>query len=291
MGVVAAPSNEFVRMVFVEYSVFVTVAIIVVHKTCHVDFQWGTRDGIVVGSIGFRVEGIKIDAAIEIPYGRRRFAALTCPKDGEVVAVLIVAGRNAHLSFNSIDGLLEHISLYRGDVVMKSEGAANYAGQIDHNAIIACSGIIGEFQVAETEETAVLVLQDLDSDWVQGGSGCACPEVTVVNGFCVFSFVVCNSVLGTKEEVIVVFVEVYHAETMDPGIASLFFDHGIDDILPASEAVCISDTVVEERVVNLPDVVSAGCHGNGCVRVGLKAVAFENGVVVAEVAARGRGAC
>jgi hypothetical protein len=40
---------------------------------------------------------------------------------------------DAELGFDAVNGLLEHVALDGGDVVMKAEGPANDAGQVDYN--------------------------------------------------------------------------------------------------------------------------------------------------------------
>jgi hypothetical protein len=68
---------------------------------------------------------------------------------------------------------LEHVALNRGDVAVESKGPAYDACEVDYNTIVAGSSVVGELDVAESEEAAVFVLEDFNSDWVEGGPpGC-----------------------------------------------------------------------------------------------------------------------
>ncbi len=117
--------------------------------------------------------------------------------------------------------------------------------------------------MAEPEEAAVLVLEDFDSHWIEGGSSCAGSEVPIVNCFGIFSAVVCCAVLRANEEVIIIFVQVDDTEAMNPGIAGFFFDHSVHYLLPSGIAVGVLDAVLEHVVVDFPDFVAGFCEVKG----------------------------
>jgi hypothetical protein len=191
-----AVANKGVGFKFVGDCIFVAIAIIVVDKASHEYLQVGGEDRIVESTMGFMAECIKVDATIEIPNGRGGLAALPSAKDWEVITVLVVTIRDSHLHSDSVYSLLEHIPLDRSDILMKAKGATNDACEVDNNnVIVASDGIIGEFQMTESQESAVLVVDNFDTDWIEGGSGCPSANIAIIDGSCVFSLVLGYPVL------------------------------------------------------------------------------------------------
>jgi hypothetical protein len=141
------------------------------------------------------------------------------------------------------------------------------------------------------EEATVFILEFFNSHWIERGPSCPCPEVSVVDGVSVIGLMVGYSVLGSKKQIVVVFIKVDDAQTVDPRIAGCFFDHCIDDVFPPGETVGVADSVVEEGVVEFPYFVSGSCQGERFVGVRRETIAFQLGMEVAEVAAGRGGAC
>jgi hypothetical protein len=97
--------------------------------------------------MSFRVKSIEVDTTVEIPNGGRRFASLASAEDGKVITVLIIAFRDAHLGLDLVDYLLQHVSLYCGNVLVDAKGATENTREVDSDAVIAGCGVVGEFQV------------------------------------------------------------------------------------------------------------------------------------------------
>jgi hypothetical protein len=112
--------------------------------------------------------------------------------------------------------------------------------------------------VLESEESAVLILEELDANRVQGGSSCAAAKIAIVNSLGVFRLMDCFAILGADEQVIIIFVKVYDSEPMNPWIPGLFLDHCIDNIFPTGVAMGVADSVVEHRVMNFPNFIAIG---------------------------------
>jgi hypothetical protein len=51
--------------------------------------------------------------------------------------------------------------------------------------------------------------------------------------------------LRAKEEIIVVFVEMDDVQVMDPWVAWLFFNHCVDNIFPAREAMGVTNAIIK----------------------------------------------
>ncbi len=49
--------------------VLVTVAAVIIDKTCHEDLQWRTRAEIILGSMGLSIKGIKVDVLLKFQMG------------------------------------------------------------------------------------------------------------------------------------------------------------------------------------------------------------------------------
>jgi hypothetical protein len=58
------------------------------------------------------------------------------------------------------------------------------------------------------------------------------------------------AILGAKEEVVVVFIEMYDPETIDPRVPRFLFDHSIHYVFPSCEAVRISESIVKHIMMN-----------------------------------------
>jgi hypothetical protein len=98
--------------------------------------------------VGLGIERVEVYAAVEIPDGGRGFAALACAKDWEVVAMLVVTFRDAHLGFYTVYCVLKHISLDRCNVLVDAKGSADNTRKVDDDAVVAGCSVVGEFQVA-----------------------------------------------------------------------------------------------------------------------------------------------
>ena len=95
------------------------------------------------------------------------------------------------------------------------------------------------------------------------------------------------TVLRTDEDIVVILVEMDDSETVDPGVARLFFNHGIDDLFPPGEAMSIPNAIPEERVVHRLDRITGGFENSGFKGVLLEAVRFKESMIMAEVASGG----
>jgi hypothetical protein len=129
---------------FVLSSVFVTLAVVVVHKSGHINAERRALDWVVDCSVGFPIERVEVDGTVEVPDGRRGLAALPGSVDGRVGAVLIEVIRDAHLGFNAIYCFLEHSALDGGDIPVQTVSPANDASEVDDDSIIAGGRIVGE---------------------------------------------------------------------------------------------------------------------------------------------------
>jgi hypothetical protein len=91
LGIVFHPDGQIVCVSVVLYCVLVAVAVVVVDKPSHEDFNWICLDWIVHGVEGCFVKNVEVCAAVKIPYRGRPVAALACTINGIVGTVLIVA--------------------------------------------------------------------------------------------------------------------------------------------------------------------------------------------------------
>jgi hypothetical protein len=180
--IVSHVREEAGARVLVLNCIFAAVAVIIVDKSGHANFQGFAGDGVVGSAVSKAVKGVEEDAAIEVPDGRAGFASLAGAEDGAVIAVLVVVvpGGDSHLSFYTVYCLLEHVSLNGGDVAVKAKGAANDNCEVDYYPVVACGGVIGEFEVAQPKEATVLVLKYFNSNWIEGGPCCLSAKVAVV---------------------------------------------------------------------------------------------------------------
>jgi hypothetical protein len=125
--------------------ILVAITVIVVDKSSHANLERLAGDGVISCGVRLLIVCVDEDAAIEVPYWRRRFAALPCSKHWAVFAVLVVAVGDTHLGFYSIDGKSEHVALDRRHISVETKGTTNDAGEVDDDPIVTRSGIIREF--------------------------------------------------------------------------------------------------------------------------------------------------
>ena len=178
------------------------------------------------------------------------------------------------MGFDFVDGMLEHCALYSHDVAVESEGAADDAGEVDNYPVITGSSVVGEFKVTKSEEATILVLEYFYADRIKGGTSGSSTKIAVVQCLRVFSSMSSLTVLRTDEEIIIVLIEMDDSETVDQGVARLFFNHGVDDLFPPGEAVSISDAILDEGVVTRPNGVSGGFDDSGFKGILFEAVGF-----------------
>lgn len=49
------------------------------------------------------------------------------------------------MGLDPADGILKHGSVDGGNVLVETESSADYAGKVNNDPVIACSGVVGEF--------------------------------------------------------------------------------------------------------------------------------------------------
>ena len=96
-------------------------------------------------------------------------------------------------------------------------------------------------------------MEDFDEDGVVSGTGRPGPVVTRVEGIVVFTIMYEVSVFETKKKIVIAFVEVDYSESVNFGVTRDLFDHSVDDLAPALEAISVGGGICEHRVVGLPD--------------------------------------
>lgn len=145
--------------------------------------------------------------------------------------------------------------------------------------------------MVQSKESAVLVLEDFDADGIKGRARGTGSKVAVVHDIRIFGLVSGVAILGANEKIVIVFIQVYDAKAVDPGVSRFFFYHGVYYLFPASEKVGISDAVFKHIVMKGPYGVARGFKDDGFNRGFLEAIALQEGVVVSKVLARQGGAC
>jgi hypothetical protein len=91
----------------------------------------------------------------------------------------------------------------------------------------------------QAEKPAVFVLQNLNSNGVQRGSGCLGAKLSVIEDCSIFCLVDSSAVLRTDYHVVVIFVEMDHPEMVYPGITGFLFDHPVYCLFPSWKVVGI----------------------------------------------------
>jgi hypothetical protein len=78
--------------------------------------------------VGEFIKGVEVHAAVKVPDWGRRAAALAGSEYWTVVAVLVEAVGDAHFGFDSINSVLEHVTVDCCNIPVETKGTADNAG-------------------------------------------------------------------------------------------------------------------------------------------------------------------
>jgi hypothetical protein len=140
------------------------------------------------------------------------------------------------------------------DVPVETAGSGEDVGRGWDNTVVARSSIISEFDVVRTGHDRVVVLHEFKENGVQClfvGKAAVTARVELI---IVEAFLDEFPELDSQDQIIIILVEVNDAEAVEEGVTWFFFDHSIDDFMPARKAITVAGCVVNRNLVELPEI-------------------------------------
>ena len=157
---------------------------------------------------------------------------------------MVGVGADAELCFDFIYGVDEHVAVDRGNIFVEPHGTGEDVGSRRNNAVVARPSVVAKFDLRPPCEHCIVVLENLNEDGVEGGSAGTAAIASGVERAMVFAEPEKLTEFDAKKEVVIGFIKMNHAESVEFRVSWFFFDHRVDNILPSFETVAMLSSIL-----------------------------------------------